>query len=398
MPDGPAGTMAAADDHDARARSGSPLQAGAKADESERAEPSIRIRAFEFIWFRRGECILTLSTICVSGPVFIGGIGAVSPAGWNLAALRDALAKNEPLPPQELSRPGLERALRILRVPPPNPRPAFMAHARLRRTSPITQFAVSAALEALGPRDPGSTSRIGVVVCVFSGCVNYSRRFYDETLKDPATASPLVFPETVFNAPASHISAYLGSTAINYTLVGDAGTFLVGMATAANWLLEGKVEECLVVGTEEIDWLTSDAVRLFDRRKVLSEGAGAVLLRRTGTVQLRGITDEHLYKSGGKVEALANMKAQLPQPAGATLLADSTSSDAGISAEESHLWKGWPGARISPKKILGEGLMASAAWQVVAAADAIANGSASKALISVAGFHQHAVGAHLSGT
>ena len=70
-----------------------------------------------------------------------------------------------------------------------------------------------------------------------SGSVNYSRRFYDETLKDPATASPLVFPETVFNAPASHLAALLGTTAINYTLVGDPGTFLQGIALAADWLL-----------------------------------------------------------------------------------------------------------------------------------------------------------------
>jgi len=30
--------------------------------------------------------------------IFVAGIGAVSPAGWNVAALRDALEKGEPLP------------------------------------------------------------------------------------------------------------------------------------------------------------------------------------------------------------------------------------------------------------------------------------------------------------
>ena len=143
--------------------------------------------------------------------VYLSGLGAVSPAGWNLAALRDALAREQLLPATELPVPARPRPLQAMRVPPANPRPAFLAHSRLRRTSPITQYAVGAALEALGPRDPATTRNIGVIVCVFSGCVNYSRRFYDEALKDPATASPLVFPETVFNAPASHISAYLGS-------------------------------------------------------------------------------------------------------------------------------------------------------------------------------------------
>lgn len=332
----------------------------------------------------------------MSTGVFIGGIGAVSPAGWSVAALRDALARGEPLTPQDLSRPGSEMPFRVLRVPPPDPHPKFLSHPRLRRSSPISQFAVAAALEALGPREPGTTSKIGVIACVFSGCVNYSRRFYDETLKDPATASPLVFPETVFNAPASHISAYLGSTAINYTLVGDSGTFLLGLATAANWLIDGKIEECLVVGTEEIDWLTSSAIRLFDRRKILSEGAGAILLRRTEGIHLNAITDEHLYLRSGKTAALEAMRKQLPAPSSRQMLTDSSCGSAGISAAESSLWEHWPGPRISPRRILGEGLMASAAWQVAAAADALRNGSASTALISISGFHQHAIGACLS--
>ena len=332
----------------------------------------------------------------MSSEVFIAGIGAVSPAGWTVAALRDALAKNESFAAQELSLPASDRAFQALRVPPPNPRPPFLTHPRLRRTSPITQFTVSAALEALGPRDKTPNARLGVIVCVLSGCVNYTRRFYDETLKDPATASPLVFPETVFNAPASHLSAYLGSAAINYTLVGDSGTFLMGIATGANWLLQGKVDDCLVVGAEEVDWLTADALRLFDRGKVLSEGAGAVLLNTKAGVRLDAITDEHLYCTAGKPEALRKMREELLSSSPAGLLADGISGDTRISSDEAKLWADRAGPRISPKRALGEGLMAAAAWQVVAAADAIMNRTVPSAVISTAGFHQHAIGARLT--
>ena len=285
-----------------------------------------------------------------------------------------------------------------MRVPPPNPRPGFLAHSRLRRSSSITQFALAAALEALGERDPSTTSNIGVIVCVFSGCVNYSRRFYGETLNNPATASPLVFPETVFNAPASHISAYLGSNAINYTLVGDSGTFLAALSLAANWLMDGKVEECLVVGTEEIDWLTADALRIFDRSKFLSEGAGAVLLKGASSrsnPELNSITDEVLYSSHGKKAALLQMREQLGVGSASALLCDSTSNLSGVSHEEAELWRDWAGPRISPKQVLGEGLMASAAWQVVCAADALQSSAAPEVFISIAGFHQHAIGARL---
>src|SRR6266436_2540992 len=82
--------------------------------------------------------------------IFIHGIGAVSPAGWGVLPLREALAKGEPMPVKELTRPGWTGSLRVRPVPSPSPRPNFLAHARLRRTSPITQYAVAAALEALG--------------------------------------------------------------------------------------------------------------------------------------------------------------------------------------------------------------------------------------------------------
>src|SRR6185503_7018328 len=182
--------------------------------------------------------------------------------------------------------------LHVRQVPPANPRPAFLAHARLRRTSPIAHYAVAAALEALGPDATKVTSgalRLGIIYCSLTGCVNYSRRFYDEVLKEPSTASPLVFPETVFNSPASHLAALIGTTGINYTLVGGPGTFLQGVALAADWLTDNRVDGCLVIAAEELDWLTAGAVNLFSRKIVLSDGAGAIYLRagtRVSPVQL----------------------------------------------------------------------------------------------------------------
>src|SRR5687767_15655864 len=137
--------------------------------------------------------------------VFIRGCGAVSPAGWGVEALQSALDAGTPISEKALPRPGWDKPLNVREVPPPPAKPQFMSHARLRRTSPISQYAVAAALEALGEdatRITTGSVRVGIIMCVMSGCVNYSRRFYDETLRDPATASPLLFPETVFNAPS----------------------------------------------------------------------------------------------------------------------------------------------------------------------------------------------------
>lgn len=336
--------------------------------------------------------------------IFINGCGAVSPAGWGVAALCDAVNANAPLPPKPLTRPGWEFPLQIRQVPPPPVRPQFFAHPRLRRTSPISQYVVAAALEALGSdaeRVARSEFRLGLVLCVMCGCVNYSRRFYDETLRDPATASPLVFPETVFNAPASHIATLLGTPAINYTLVGDPGTFLQGLALAAHWLSNDAVDGCVVVGAEECDWLTSDAFRLFSKRTVLADGAGALYLgTETGPgtmAELKFITEPELFHDApGRAAAAQKVRRELPAPAGNALLCDSALNIPDHDSAELEAWRDWDGARISPKSILGEGLLAGAGWQCVAAIDTLLKKQYAEAIVNIAGCNQQAIAAQFS--
>jgi hypothetical protein len=333
--------------------------------------------------------------------ILIRGFGAVSPAGWGVPALREAIDQAQPLPTAALSRPGWTMDLQIRVVPPPSPRPSFLSHPRMRRTSPITSFAVAAALEALGEDATAVRSgslRLGILLCVQSGCVNYSRRFFDETLRDPATASPLVFPETVFNAPSSHLASLLGASAINYTLVGDPGTFLQGVALAADWLTRGEVEAALVIGAEEMDWLTADAIRLFARRSTLSEGAGALYLRGAAAgatgVALHCVTNSHLFfDHESRLSAAARVRAELPSASPGEWLCDSRQDISRLDAPETQAWRGWKGERISPKKILGEGLMAAAAWQCVLAASAVRPTRGAAANVSIVGCNQQAIGA-----
>jgi len=61
---------------------------------------------------------------------------------------------------------------------------------------------------------------MGLIVCLQSGCVQYTQRFFSEVLADPATASPLVFPETVYAAPTSHVAALLENVVLACSLVG----------------------------------------------------------------------------------------------------------------------------------------------------------------------------------
>lgn len=332
--------------------------------------------------------------------IFVCGLGAVSPAGWGISPLHSALAKGEPVPAQTLTRPGWKKPLRTRAVPPPETRPAFFAHPRLRRASVITQHAVAAALEALGDdaaQVQSGALRLGIVVCTMAGGIAYSRRFYEEVLREPATASPLVFPETVFNAPASHLSAYLNTPAAGYTLVGDDGTFLQGLAVAADWLFDECADGVVVIGAEEADWVVTEAMGLFQRDGIHGSGAGAIYLKKGKTsaarAELAGITDPFLFtQNQNRTEAARKMRGQLPPGNRDELLCVSAQENPRTTAENL-AWRDWSGQRLAPKTVLGEAFAASVAWQCAAACESIARGEFSAVNVSVIGANQQAIGA-----
>jgi hypothetical protein len=323
--------------------------------------------------------------------IFLHGSGAVSPAGWGVPALRQALADGQPLPVHAIDRPGWENPLRVRMVPAPNERPAFMAHPRLRRSGAMTQHSVAAALEALAndlPEIQTAQLRLGIIVCMMAGGVTYSRRFYEEVLRDPAVASPLIFPETVFNAPASHLAAFLGTKMINYTLVGDDATFLQALALGADWLADGRVDGCIVLGTEEVDWIVADALRLFQRGNFYAGGAGAIYLKKAASpVELAMVTDAFLYTQEQTYQnAARQMRAQFGDGASDELLFDS-------QPPERTVWDHWKGRRLYLKPILGDAFSASTAWQCVAAHDALLGNDVVAANVSIVGANQQAIGA-----
>jgi hypothetical protein len=335
--------------------------------------------------------------------IHVHGLGAVSPAGWNVAGLREALEKNVPLPFQNVTPAGMNKPLRERKVPAPVTKPAYLAHPRLRRATSIAQYTVAAALEAIGnditPVQSGAL-RLGIIVGVLSGCINYTRRFYEEVLREPAMASPLIFPETVFNSPASHLGAYLGSSGISYTLVGDDGAFLQALALAAHWLADGRVDACVVIGAEENDWISADAISLFQRNVVHSAGAGALYLKKISEgaiVELSAVTDSISYtQKQNRAGAAGKMRTSLPAGSPNELLCDSRLNIPRMDAAENQAWANWPGERVSPKIILGEAFVASAAWQCVTACDALDQGRFSATNVSVVGANQQAIGARFT--
>jgi hypothetical protein len=165
-------------------------------------------------------------------------------------------------------------------------------------------------------------------------------------------------------------------------------------------LLDERVDGCLVVGAEEMDWLTTDAFRLFHRRIILGEGAGALYFRRepgpAALIRLEAITEAALFHKGQtRAAAVRRAREELGTGGANELLCDGVQGVRRLDRDETEAWQDWSGPRLSPKQILGDGRMAAAAWQCVAAVDALAQGKHPAASISIAGCNQQAIAGRL---
>src|SRR5205809_6773469 len=143
---------------------------------------------------------------------------------------------------------------------------AGFSYPRLRRASVISRFAAAAGLEALRAAgvelNSQNAERTALIFAISNGGVIYTKRFYRDIVGGGAqSASPLLFPETVFNAPASHLAAILGITGATYTLVSDSAAGLLAIKMAEDLMTNEALDYCLVVGAEEADWLLCDAYR-----------------------------------------------------------------------------------------------------------------------------------------
>lgn len=328
----------------------------------------------------------------------ITGTGAVSAAGWGVPALMAALDSGTRPGLSELSRerkdgpPVVTPVLRVPAAPPTLPK-----SPRLRRVSPISKFAVAAAVEALGPERVAKVAagelRLGVVCALFNGCVNYSNRFFGEVLVEPAVASPILFPETVFNAPSSHLSALFNSTAPNDTILGDGAEIYTALEIATEWLQRGDCDGVLVVAPEELDWLSSEALRLYAGDAVPSEGAAALFLEIADAgPALLSIPDPVLLGPGiDRAAALREVAAASgAEDDGRTLLVDSRSGVGRLDAPVTAAFASWRGPRQSVKPVLGEAFGASAGHQLLAAVEMLRRGEAEAALAVTLGGNEQA--------
>jgi 3-oxoacyl-(acyl-carrier-protein) synthase len=151
-----------------------------------------------------------------------------------------------------------------------------------------------------------------------------------------------------------------------------------------------SLDYCLVVGTEEIDWLLCDAYRRwrllrsappiqpFNKQKrgmILSEGAGAIVLARGGPITIERVHPGGCYgKRAEAEEILMRMLRDLSETETDFVIssANGTFID---QAEQEALEQVIPDViAYAAKPALGESVGASGLWQVILGAQALRHG------------------------
>jgi 3-oxoacyl-(acyl-carrier-protein) synthase len=323
----------------------------------------------------------------------IAGMGWVTPLGRGVESVWERLLQGHEAAATSISEQFGDQSYRVFRVP--DSAHAGLAHPRLRRASVISHFAAAAGLDALHAAgvklNSGNAERTALICAISNGGVIYTKRFYGDIVTAGAqAASPLLFPETVFNAPASHLAAILGVTGATYTLVGDGAVGLLAIKMAEDLMLNDALERCLVVGAEEVDWLLCDAYRRWRllrrappiepfskpaRGMILSEGAGAVVLERDGLFRIECTHPGGDFTSRTEAEELVRRMVSDLSQTKIDLVISSANGTFVDQAESQALAAVVPDAPVyTAKPALGESVGAAGLWQIILAAQALRRG------------------------
>jgi 3-oxoacyl-(acyl-carrier-protein) synthase len=188
----------------------------------------------------------------------------------------------------------------------------FIPASKIRRLDRASQFAIAASRLALADAKftvtHENSSRVGVVLgsgfCGLSASAEFHRGQVLESFLD---LNPMLFPNTVPNAPSSYVSIELGIQGVNSTLVQSFCTAEAAVSFGCDQLRKKKADLILTGGVDELSELLfrgfSDLRLLatdeghaekscpYDKMRnglVLGEGAGLLVIENEEHARARG--------------------------------------------------------------------------------------------------------------
>ena len=244
--------------------------------------------------------------------ICITGIGVISPIGIGKEEFLSSL-KNGKSGIEEIKEFNTDFSLSkkggLIRSFHPKD---FIPASKIRRLDRASQFAIAASKLTLADAKftvtHENSSRVGVVLgsgfCGLSASAEFHRGQVLESFLD---LNPMLFPNTVPNAPSSYLSIELGIQGVNSTLVQSFCTAEAAVSFACDQLQKGKADLILTGGVDELSELLfrgfSDLRLLatdeghgekscpYDKMRnglILGEGAGLLAIENEEHARARG--------------------------------------------------------------------------------------------------------------
>ena len=244
--------------------------------------------------------------------IVITGLAAISAAGVGIEPLREALtdgvSRLTPVPEDVLGVPGYvwgkAGAFRAA---------DFMPPLKARKFDRASLFAVVAAGMAL--KDAGidmtglDRARVGIMLgCGFGGIANSEEFLRGYFTKGIDGLVPMLFPNTVPNAPASNASIEHGLKGPNATIVQRFCSAESALLMARHLLEEDRADVMLVGGVDELNSLQMQGFKavgqLSRHAEGFGEGVGLLVLEREGHARRRGATVRAVLEEGRTIGML----------------------------------------------------------------------------------------------
>jgi len=228
--------------------------------------------------------------------IVVTGVGAISAAGVGILPLVEAVREKrsilQPVPLEIVGEAGF-----LWGKTEGFKASDFMPPLKARRFDRASLFAVAAAGMALKDAgiDPraGNGERVGISLgCGFGGIANSEEFLRGWFQKGTEGLTPMLFPNTVPNAPASNASIEHGMKGPNVTQVQRFCSAEAAFQMACRFLEEGRADVMLTGGVDELNPVImqgfASAGQLQSWARGFGEGCGMLVLERREAASARG--------------------------------------------------------------------------------------------------------------
>ncbi|MFO0793633.1 MAG: beta-ketoacyl synthase N-terminal-like domain-containing protein [Candidatus Brocadiaceae bacterium] len=249
----------------------------------------------------------------------------------------------------------------------------YFPHGKFRRAAEISKYTIVAIKLAMDDANASALDRkkTGIIAGLTLGALNYTQSYHKLLITEGvASASPILFSDSLLNAPAGNASLSFGVNGPVHTLIGGKTTAAKSIMLASQIIALRTIDKAIVVSAEELnELLCLTYLRL--GLDTLSEGAGALVLEKENTMigspycYLKGISS-HINPSNPQTALCETMEKSLKMADMGIKDIDLVVMDSPLPEMQELRLSGIPIVCITP--FTGNAFALSSVWNIIVSA------------------------------